>query len=392
MHESFESRVERLTREHEALLGPARTSQPGRDNGIYTRYRYPVLTDQHTPLAWRYDFNPQTNPFFMQRQGINGVFNPGAIELDGKIYLVCRVEGWDRKSFFAVAESADGINGFRFWDEPVVMPETDDPDTNVYDMRVVKHEDGWIYGIFCTERKDKTSSDLSAATAQAGIARTRDLRTWERLPDLKTKSPQQRNVVLHPEFVGGQVRVLHPAARRFHPGGQRWRHRLGAVRFDGPGSDRLGDRDRAARLPHDQRVQERRGSRADQDVAGLAAPRARGARHCGGLALRALPLPERPGRTVACDAPAGGYFMAPQGEERVGDVSNVLFANGWVARADGSVYIYYASSDTRIHVATSTVDQLLDYVTNTPEDGLRTAASVQARLELIRRNRAYLQG
>jgi 4-O-beta-D-mannosyl-D-glucose phosphorylase len=391
MRELFESRVERLNREHEALLARQNAPFPADDNGIYTRYRYPILTDQHTPLAWRYDFNPRTNPYFMLRQGINGVFNPGAIELDGRVCLLCRVEGWDRKSFFAVAESADGINGFRFWDEPVVMPETDDPDTNVYDMRVIEHEDGWIYGIFCTERKDKRSNDLSAAAAQAGIARTRDLRTWERLPDLKTGSPQQRNVVLHPEFVDGKyafyTRPQDDFIQAGSGGGIGWGlsesmdpaviaseiviepreyHTIKESK-NGEGPAPIRTSEGWLHLAH--------------GVRGTAA----GLRYVLYLYLSDLAEPWR-----VTHRPAG-YFMAPLGEERVGDVSNVLFANGWVARDDGSVHIYYASSDSRVHVATSTVDQLLDYVINTPEDGLRSAASVQARLALIRSNRAHLQ-
>jgi 4-O-beta-D-mannosyl-D-glucose phosphorylase len=390
MDESFSSRVERLTRFHDDLLARPNEPAPGDDNGIYTRYRYPVLTDQHAPLRWRYDFNPQTNPYFMQRQGINGVLNPGAIELDGKVHLLCRVEGWDRKSFFAVAESADGISGFRFWDEPVVMPETGDPDTNVYDMRVVKHEDGWIYGIFCSERKDQSNPDLSAAVAQAGIARTRDLRTWERLPDLKTRSPQQRNVVLHPEFVDGKYAFYTRPQDDFIQAGSGGGIGWGLSETMDPA---VVDRETVIEPRAYHTIKESKNgegpapiktSRGWLHLAHGVRCTAAGLRYVLYLYLSDLREPWR-----VTHRPAG-YFMAPHGEERVGDVSNVLFSNGWVARTDGTVLIYYASSDTRVHVATSTVDKLLDYALNTPEDGLRSAASVERRLELIRRNRAYL--
>ena len=388
MTETFQARVARLTRAHEALL--ARPNEPADDDtGICVRYRHPVLAAEHAPLAWRYDFNPATNPYFMQRQGINGVFNPGALEFDGKILLVCRVEGWDRKSFFAVAESANGVDGFRFWDEPLVMPETADPDTNVYDMRVVRHADGWIYGIFCSERKDPTNPDLSAAVAQAGIARTRDLRAWERLPDLVTRSPQQRNVVLHPEFVDGKYAFYTRPQDDFIQAGSG-----GGIGWG------LSDSMNPAVIDRETVIEPRayhtiKESKNGEGPAPIKTPRgwlhlahgvrgtAAGLRYVLYLYLSDLDEPWR-----VTHRPAG-YFMAPVGEERVGDVSNVLFSNGWVARADGSVLIYYASSDTRVHVAASTVDRLLDYVIHTPEDGLRSAASVAARLDLIRRNRVF---
>jgi 4-O-beta-D-mannosyl-D-glucose phosphorylase len=390
MSERFDARVQRLTQQHEALLARPNEADPDDDNGICTRYRYPILTADHAPLTWRYDFNPATNPHFMQRQGVNGVFNPGAIELDGKIHLLCRVEGWDRKSFFAVAESADGISGFRFWADPVVMPETDDPDTNVYDMRVVRHEDGWIYGVFCTERKDKTNPDLSAATAQAGIARTRDLRTWERLPDLLTRSPQQRNVVLHPEFIDGKYAFYTRPQDDFIQAGSGGGIGWGLSESMNPA---VVDHETVIEPRAYHTVKESKNGEGPapiktgqgwlhlaHGVRGTAA----GLRYVLYMYLSDIDEPWR-----VTHRPAG-YFMAPQGEERIGDVSNVLFSNGWVARADGSVLIYYASSDTRVHVATSTVNRLLDYVTNTPEDGLRSAASVETRLELIRHNRAFL--
>jgi 4-O-beta-D-mannosyl-D-glucose phosphorylase len=391
MLESFDARVRQITSAHETLLRRPNARDTLRSNGIYTRYLYPVLTDEHTPLTWRYDFNPQTNPYFMQRQGINGVFNPGAIELDGKVYLLCRVEGWDRKSFFAVAESDDGTRHFRFWDEPIVMPETDEPDTNVYDMRVVQHEDGWIYGIFCTERKDKTNPDLSAATAQAGIARTRDLRTWERLPDLVTRSPQQRNVVLHPEFIGGKYAFYTRPQDDFIQAGSGGGIGWGLSDSMNPA---VIDQETVIEPRAYHTIKESKNGEGPAPIKTRAGwlhlahgvrGTAAGLRYVLYLYLSDLREPWR-----VTHRPAG-YFMAPQGEERVGDVSNVLFSNGWVAQADGRVLIYYASSDTRVHVAASTVDQLLDYVMNTPEDGLRSAASVETRLELIRRNRGYLR-
>jgi 4-O-beta-D-mannosyl-D-glucose phosphorylase len=239
LQDNFQTRLAHLQAEYDALITRPNPPDENWSNGMFERYRHPVLTAAHTPLFCRYDLNPATNPYLMERLGVNAVFNPGAIELDGKICLVCRVEGCDRKSFFAVAESANGVDKFRFWDYPIVMPETDDPDTNVYDMRVVKHEDGWIYGLFCTERKDPSapSGDLSSAVAQGGIARTRDLRTWERLPDLQTRSPQQRNVVLH-RVRQRPVCLLHAPTRRFYPGRQRWRYWLGFVQMHEPGGDR----------------------------------------------------------------------------------------------------------------------------------------------------------
>lgn len=389
MSETFRKRLARLEAEHQELITRPNRVEPGWSNGVVERYVHPVLTADHTPLAWRYDLNPVSNPYLLERIGINGVFNPGAIEIDNKIYLMARVEGADRKSFFAVAESESGVDNFHFWDEPVVMPETDDPDTNVYDMRLVQHEDGWIYGLFCSERKDPHAApgDLSSAMAQCGIARTRDLQSWERLPDLKTGSPQQRNVVLHPEFIGGQYAFYTRPQDDFILAG-----RGGGI---GWGYSRQMD---PAVIGEELVIEERayhtiKEVKNGEGPAPLKTPQgwlhmahgvrgtAAGLRYVLYLYLSDLAEPwkvtHRP----------GGYFLAPVGAERVGDVSNVLFCNGWVGRSDGSIFIYYASSDTRIHVATSTVDRLLDYTLHTPEDGLRSAASVQARLELIRRNR-----
>ncbi|MEK3834337.1 MULTISPECIES: glycoside hydrolase family 130 protein [unclassified Paenibacillus] len=383
----FEQRKQALTQRYEALIGRTNEKLPY-GNGIYDRYKYPLLTAEHAPLIWRYDFNEESNPYFAERIGVNGVFNPGAIELNGKFYIIARVEGHDRKSFFAVAESSSGVDGFRFWDHPVVLPETADPDINVYDMRLVKHEDGWIYGLFCTERKDPDAppGDLSSAVAQCGIARTKDLKTWERLADLKTGSAQQRNVVLHPEFVDGKYAFYTRPQDGFIDAGsgggigwglaeeienavitretiidQRYYHTIKEVKNgQGPAPVRtpLG----WLHIAH--------------GVRGTAA----GLRYVLYAFLSDLAEPNR-----VTHAP-GGHFIAPDGEERVGDVSNVVFCNGIIARDNGEVFIYYASSDTRIHVATTTIDQLLDYVVNTPEDPLRSYACVQQRIALIERN------
>jgi len=389
---SFETRLQFLREQHVALTDRKNTIKLAWSNGVFERWAYPVLTAAHTPLFWRYDLNPKTNPYLMERMGINGVFNAGAMELDGKILLVCRVEGYDRKSFFAVAESETGVDGFRFWDYPIVMPETDDPDVNVYDMRVVQHEDGWIYGVFCTERQDPDAlpGDLSSAVAQAGIARTRDLVTWERLDDLKTTSAQQRNAVLLPEFVQGtdgrrQYAFYTRPQDSFIEAGKG-----GGIGFGL--ADDIAHADIAEETIVDPRayhtIKESKNGAGDviKTPAGWLHI-AHGVRACA-AGLRYVLYTflcdlEDPGKVIARP---GGYLMAPISEERVGDVSNVLFCNGAVARANGDVFIYYASSDTRMHVATSTVDRLLDYVLNTPEDGMRSAACVAQRIELIRRN------
>jgi len=389
---AFRSRREQLALDHEALLRSANLVDPTHYDGIVDRYLRPVLTAAHAPLFWRYDLNPQTNPHLMVRMGINGVFNAGAIELDDKVLLVARVEGWDRKSFFAVAESPSGIDNFRFWDRPLVMPETDDPDANVYDMRLTQHEDGWIYGVFCTERKDPSAppGDLSSAVAQCGIARTRDLVTWERLDDLRTPSPQQRNALLHPEFVQGKYAFYtRPQDSFIHAGSG------GGIGFG------LADDIAHAVIPSETIVDERAYHTIKELKNGAGAlpiktPAgwlhiAHGVRACA-AGLRYVLYAflcdlDDPARKIA---EPGGYLMAPVDDESFGDVPNVLFCNGAVARDDGTVLIYYASSDTRMHVAASTVDRLVDYVLNTPPDGGRSAACVQQRLTLIERNLAYL--
>ncbi|OWA33969.1 glycosidase [Saccharibacillus sp. O16] len=387
----FEQRKRQVTERYEELVNrPNEKIEPG--SGVYDRYAYPVLTAAHAPLIWKYDFNPETNPYFSERLGVGGAFNPGAIFLNGKYVLVARVEGADRKSFFAVAESDRPTEGFRFRDRPILMPETEDPDINVYDMRLVQHEDGWIYGLFCTERRDPSAapSDLSSAVAQCGIARTRDLETWERLADLKTPSAQQRNVVLHPEFVDGKYAFYTRPQDGFIDAGsgggigwglsdtienasidreiiidERAYHTIKEVK-NGQGPAPIKTEQGWLHIAH--------------GVRGTAA----GLRYVLYAFLSDLQEPwkvtHRP----------GGHLLAPEGEERVGDVSNVLFCNGVTVNEEGQVHIYYASSDTRIHVAETDVDRLLDYVTNTPEDPLRSHACVQQRLDLVERNLAYL--
>lgn len=360
-------------------------------NGIFTRFKNPVLTAKHAPVEWRYDLNEQTNPYGMERFGINAVLNAGAIKVNGKYLLIARVEGWDRKSFFAVAESDNGIDNFSFWPKPVVMPETEVPDTNVYDMRIVRHEDGWMYGLFCTERKDPDAppGDQSMAVAQCGIARTKDLVKWERLPDLKTPSAQQRNVVLHPEFVDGKyffyTRPQDSFIEAGKGGGIGWgfsesmepavvnfEHILDAKVYhtvyemkNGLGPAPILTEHGWLHLAHGVR----------NTAAGL--------RYVLYMFMTGKDDP-----TQVIYKPAG-YFMAPEGDERIGDVSNVLFSNGWIADEDGKVFIYYASSDTRMHVAISTIDKLCNYVMNTAPDGLRSATSVQTILNLVERNEQY---
>ncbi|MCX5671228.1 MAG: glycosidase, partial [Planctomycetota bacterium] len=325
----FKKRLARLLRRQKALLGRRNKVDPTWDNGWFERYRDPAVTEAHVPISWRYDLDPARNPNLLERLGVNSVFNPGAIELGGMVCVVCRVEGYDRKSFFAVAESQTGVDGFRFRERPILMPETADPDVNVYDMRLVRHEDGWIYGLFCTERKDPAAppGDTSSAAAQCGIARTRDLDRWERLGDLKSESAQQRNVVLHPEFVDGRYAFYTRPQDSF----------LEAGKGGGIGW-----------------------AVADSIEHAVMRNTAAGLRYVLYAFLCDLAHPDR-----VIHRP-GGYFIAPRGEERVGDVSNVVFSNGAVLRGDGRLFIYYASSDTRIHAATTTLDRMLDYVVNTP--------------------------
>ena len=386
----FEKRKFQLFNKYESLV-KRKNGKKGIGNGIFERYKYPVLTADHVPIHWQYDLDPKSNPFFMARLGINAVFNSGAIEIDGRFLLAVRVEGYDRKSFFAIAESNTGVDQFEFWEYPVVMPELDEPDINVYDMRLVKHEDGWIYGLFCTERKDKSKpDDLSAAIAQCGIARTKDLKTWERLPDLKTPSPQQRNCVLHPEFVNGEYAFYTRPQDGFistgSGGGIGW----------GTCKDITNPVLENEIIVEDRRYHTINELKNGQGPAPIKTEKgwlhlghgvrntAAGLRYVLYAFMTDLKEPYR------ITHRPGGYLMAPVSKERVGDVSNVLFSNGWIARENGDLFIYYGSSDTRMHVATSTIDQLVDYVLNTPEDGLRSAASVQQRVDLITKNQAYL--
>ncbi len=383
---TFERQVKALFAAHKRLI-TRKNIRVKETNGVFWRYKYPVLTAKHTPVFWRYDLDFKNNPYLMERLGINCAFNPGAIEFDGKICLIARVEGVDRKSFFAVAESKTGIDGFKFWDYPIVIPETDDPETNVYDMRAVLHEDGWIYGLFCAERKDLNAprGDLSSATAQCGIVRTKDLVKWQRLDDLKTPSPQQRNVVLHPEFINGKYAFYTRPQEGFIEAGSG-----GGIGWG------LADNMEHAVLTGETIVDDRQYHTIKEVKNGLGpAPiktkkgwlhLAHGVRNCA-AGLRYvlycfLTKLDQPNKIIA---EPGGYFVAPQDEERIGDVSNVVFSNGWVER-NGQLFIYYASSDTRCHVATTTVDRLLDYVINTPPDAGRSYACVQQRSKLITRN------
>ena len=390
MSTKFEKRLKALKTVHEELVN-RKNEKEGLGNGVYDRYRYPVLTAQHTPLFWRYDFSSKSNPYLMERYGINAVFNAGAIKLNDKYYVVARVEGTHRKSFFAIAESVNGIDGFRFWDYPVDLPSTDVADTNVYDMRLVQHEDGCIYGLFCTERRDANAAagDQSAAIAQCGIVRTKDLLTWERLPDLKTPSAQQRNVVLHPEFVNGKYAFYTRPQDGFIETGKG-----GGIGWG------LSNSMEPAIIEKEIVIDPKVYHTVYEAKNGLGpAPiktkygwlqLAHGVRHtAAGLRyVLYMFMTDLADPTKVIYQPAG-YFMAPEGDERVGDVSNVLFSNGWIVDEDGTVFIYYGSSDTRLHVATSTVDQLLDYVMNTAKDGLTSAASVETLKKIIDKN---LQG
>lgn len=383
----YDNRLRILTEEYETLIS-RENKRIRSNNGIFERYKYPILTAAHTPLEWRYDFNPETNPFLMERFGINAVFNAGAIKYNGKYLIMARVEGYDRKSFFAIAESPNGIDNFRFWECPIQLPDLYPEETNVYDMRLTQHEDGWIYGIFCSESKDPDAAagDLTSAVAVAGIIRTKDLRNWERLPNLISKS-QQRNVVLHPEFVKGKYALYTRPQDGFIEAGtgggicwalvddithaivkeetvveQRYYHTIKEVK-NGEGPHPIKTPQGWLHLAH--------GVRAC----------AAGLRYVLYLYMTSLDAPNK------VIAQPGGYFMAPVEEERIGDVSNVLFSNGWITDEDGTVYIYYASSDTRMHVATSTIERLVDYCLHTPEDKLRSATSVENIYQLIEANK-----
>jgi 4-O-beta-D-mannosyl-D-glucose phosphorylase len=388
---AFNDRMARISQEHEALLSRENEALYS-TNGIFTRYQYPILTREHFPMEWRYDFNPETNPLFMERISFNAAFNAGAIKWNDKYLLAVRCESNDRKSFFAMAESPSGVDQFRFWERPITLPETDDPDTNVYDMRLTTHEDGYIYGLFCAERKDPAApaGDTSSAVAAAGIARTRDLVNWERLPDLISHGGQQRNVVLHPEFIQGKYAFYTRPQDGFIDTGSG-----GGIAFG------LSDSMEGAEVKEEHildpkiyhtvyEVKNGQGPapiKTEKGWLNLAhgvRNTAAGLRYTLYMFMTALDDPSR-----IIHKPAG-HFMGPLKGERVGDVSNVLFTNGWIADPDGKVFIYYASSDTRMHVATSSIEQLVDYCINYPEDGFRSATSVQTINALIDRNKAFL--
>lgn len=382
---TYEERLEWLKTRHEALL--AKSNEPIEGNGVYERYVNPVLTADHAPLFWRYDFNKDTNPYLMERFGIHATFNAGAMKWNGKYVLAVRVEGADRKSFFAIAESPNGVDNFRFWDRPITMPEYGEPATNVYDMRLTAHEDGWIYGIFCVERKDPDAAhgDLSSAVAAAGVARTKDLVNWERLPDMESAS-QQRNVVLHPEFVDGKYALYTRPQDGFIDAGNGGG--IGWALVDSMEKVLIND-EKIINHRHYHTIKESKNGEGPHPIKTSRGwlHLAHGVRGCASglryvLYLYMTSL-EDPSKVIAEPA---GFFMAPEGGEYIGDVMNVLFTNGWIADEDGKVFIYYASSDTRMHVATSTVDRLVDYCFNTGPDGLTTSDTVRRLNELIDRN------
>ncbi len=390
MNIEFSGKLNQRIRDHNHLLNTPNPPK-GPANGVLQRYQLPILTADHTPLYWRYDFNPETNPFLLERFGINAVFNSGAIKWNGKYLILARVEGKDRKSFFAIAESPNGIDHFRFWKEPIVLPDVDSRETNVYDMRLTAHEDGWIYGIFCSERKNENvhSGDTSSAIASTGIVKTKNFVDWERLPNLQSKK-HQRNVVLHPEFIKGKYALYTRPQDNF----------IDAGKGGGICWALIDDIAHATVLTEtliDKRVYHTiKEAKNGEGPAPIKTEKgwlhlAHGVRNCASglryvLYLYLTDL-RKPWQVIASPA---GYFMAPEGEERIGDVSNVLFSNGWIADDNGAVYIYYASSDTRMHVATSTVERLLDYCLHTEPDGLRSASSVNTLLNIIRKNREYL--
>jgi len=389
MTPNFKERLSRLQDAYQQLVNK-NNEVDGVGNGIYNRYKNPVLTAAHAPVNWRYDLDPATNPYLMERFGINATFNAGAIKFDGKYIMVVRVEGADRKSFFAVAESPNGLDHFTFWENPVTMPETEDPDTNLYDMRLTAHEDGWIYGLFCTERRDPDAPayDQSMAIAACGIARTKDLLTWERLADLKTNSPQQRNVVLHPEFVNGKYALYTRPQDGFISAGKG-----GGIGFGLCDSmenavveeETIIDNKQYHTVYEAKNGQGPTPIKTEQGWLHLA----HGVRNtAAGLRYTLyMFMTDLHDLTKVLYKPAG-YFLAPEGEERVGDVSNVAFCNGWIKDEDGKIFIYYASSDTRMHVATTSVEQLVDYVMHTPADGLRSAASVNTLNTIINKNKS----
>lgn len=387
LHEKYYEELKK----YEELINKKNEIKKDFYNGVYDRYVNPVLTREHIPLTWMYDLNPETNPYFMKRLGINAVLNSGAIELNGKYYLVARIEGDDRKSFFGVAESPNGIDNFKFWDYPILLDDVCPEETNVYDMRLTKHEDGYIYGVFCSESKDTTVNDLSAAVAAAGIVRTKDLKTWERLPNLVTlNSPQQRNVVLHPEFVNGKYAFYTRPMDDFIETGSG-----GGIGFG------LCDDITNAVVDEEKMTSIRRYHTITESKNGAGATPiktekgwihiAHGVRNtAAGLRYVIYAFATDLNDPSKVIAEPSGMLIGPREGERVGDVSNVVFTNGAIATEDGKVFIYYASSDTRMHVATTTIDKLLDYVFNTPKDPLRSVKCVEQRCDLIKKNLEFL--
>lgn len=384
------SKYEEELKKYEAVVS-RKNEKTDEYNGIYDRYKNPVLTRDHIPLTWKYDLNPETNPFFMERLGINAVMNSGAIYLNGKYYLVARIEGNDRKSFFGVAESDNGVDGFRFWDYPILLPDTCPEETNVYDMRLTQHEDGYIYGVFCSESKDTSVNDLSAAVAAAGIVRTKDLKTWERLDNLTTlRSPQQRNVVLHPEFVNGKYAFYTRPMDDFIDTGSG-----GGIGFG------LCDDIEHAVIDEEVMTSTRKYHTITEVKNGAGATPiktdkgwihiAHGVRNtAAGLRYVIYAFATDLNDPSKVIAEPSGMLIGPRGSERVGDVSNVVFTNGAIVNENNEVFIYYASSDTRMHVATTTIDRLIDYVFNTPQDPLRSVKCVEQRIDLIKKNMEFL--
>lgn len=385
----FQKRKNELEKEHKLLIEQKNEPKPVAGNGIYERYTHPVVTAAHAPLEWRFDFNKNTNPFLQERIAINAAFNAGAMKFNGKYILAVRVEGVDRKSFFAIAESPNGVDNFKFWEKPCVIPQTEEPDTNVYDMRLVRHEDGWIYGIFCTERKDPKApkGDTSSAIANAGIVRTKDLINWERLPDLISNTGQQRNVVLHPEFVNGKYALYTRPQDGFIDVGNGGGIGLGYI--DDMNNPVVNEEKIIFGKVYHTIYELKNGLgpapiKTEKGWLHLA----HGVRNtAAGLRYTCyMFMTDLNDISKVTNVPAG-HFLAPEGVERVGDVSNVLFTNGWIEDEDGTVFIYYASSDTRMHVAVSSVEKLVDYVTNAPQDTFTSAGSVDTIIKQVDSNK-----
>lgn len=388
---SFKEKVKNLIDNHQEFLA-LKNEIKDHSNGVYQRWKHPIITAAHTPVIWRYDLNEGSNPFLMERIGVNATFNSGAIYWNGKYLLVVRVEGDDRKSFFGIAESPNGVDNFKFWDYPIDLPQTEDPDTNVYDMRLVKHEDGWIYGLFCTERKDLSKpDDTTAATANCGIVRTKDLLHWERLPDLISYSGQQRNVVLHEEFIDGKYAFYTRPQDGFidvgKGGGIGWGI-CDDITYPEVKEEIIIDKKVYHTIKEVKNGQGPAPFKTEKGWLHLAhgvRNTAAGLRYVLYMFMTSLDKP-----WIVTHLPAG-HFIAPEDDERVGDVSNVTFSNGWIRNENNEVYIYYGSSDTRMHVATTTIDKLIDYVEHTPEDGYTSSASVKTRNKMIKTNLEVLK-